>query len=390
MKVTATEVNDKVTIEAFRKLPFTLYRDDPNWIPHMRQDVEAVFDPKQNKFFRHGEAIRWIFKNDEGKVVGRVAAFINEKQARTFPQPTGGMGFFESINNQEVAFQIFDTCKRWLQERGMEAMDGPINFGEKDRFWGLITENFDMPPYYGQNYNPAHYVDFFEAYGFQIYYNQLIFFRKVEDPLQEKFHERYLKIKNDPNYHCEHINKRNLSKYAEDFRTVYNRAWVTHNNFKGMSKTQAMSIMKKLKPVLDERLIWFVYFKGTPVGFYISLPELNEIFKKVGDNLNASGKLKFFVYKTLGICRNSFGVAFGIDPDHQAKGIEGFMFQHMAEVIQRKKLYDGIIITWIGDFNPKMIAIIRSLGGSKIRQMATYRKLFDPNATFERSPIIER
>jgi GNAT superfamily N-acetyltransferase len=171
---------------------------------------------------------------------------------------------------------------------------------------------------------------------------------------------------------------------------VYNRAWVTHDNFKGMPKEQAMSIMNKLKPVLDERLIWFVYYQGTPVGFYISLPELNEIFKRVGDNLNLIGKLKFLYYKTLGICRNSFGVAFGIDPAHQGKGIEGFMFQHMAEVIQRKKLYDGIIITWIGDFNPKMIAIIKSLGGSKIRQMATYRKLFSPDAVFERAPLIDR
>ena len=390
MKVTATEVNDKKTIEAFRKLPFSIYKGDKYWIPAVRQDVEAVFDPKQNKFFRHGEAVRWIFSNEQGEVVGRVAAFINRKQANTYKQPTGGMGFFECIESEAVAFQIFDQCKQWLQERGMEAMDGPINFGEKDKFWGLITENFEMPPYYGQNYNPAYYKRFFEAYGFQVYYNQLVFFRKVSDPLQDKFQDRYLKIKNDPNYHCEHISKSKLSKYAEDFRTVYNRAWVTHDNFKGMPKEQAMSIMNKLKPVLDERLIWFVYYQGTPVGFYISLPELNEIFKRVGDNLNLIGKLKFLYYKTLGICRNSFGVAFGIDPAHQGKGIEGFMFQHMAEVIQRKKLYDGIIITWIGDFNPKMIAIIKSLGGSKIRQMATYRKLFSPDAVFERAPLIDR
>jgi GNAT superfamily N-acetyltransferase len=382
------EVKDKSTIETFRKVPFLLYKEDPHWIPHLRQDIEAVFDPKQNKFFRHGEAIRWVLLNEDGQSIGRVAAFVNRKLSNTFKQPTGGIGFFECINDQSAADLLFDTCKSWLTERGMEAMDGPINFGEKDKFWGLITENFNAPPYYGQNYNPPYYVTLFERYGFQIYYNQLVFYRKVEDRLQDKFHERYERIKNDPKYHCEHIKKNQLAKYAEDFRTVYNRAWVTHDNFKGMSMEQAMSIMNKIKPVLDERLIWFVYYESNPVGFYISLPELNEIFKRTGDNLNWFAKLKFLYYKLTGICRTSFGVAFGIDPEHQGKGIEGYMFQHMADVIQKRKLYDGIIITWIGDFNPKMIAIIKSLGGSKQRQLATYRKLFDPNAVFERSPII--
>ncbi|GAB4380399.1 MAG: hypothetical protein Kow0075_11670 [Salibacteraceae bacterium] len=384
------EVKDKQHIEEFRKLPFKLYKDDPNWIPYIRQDVEAVFDPKSNKFFRHGEATRWLLFDDTGECIGRVAAFINKKTAFTYKQPTGGMGFFECINNQEAANMLFDTCKAWLEERGMQAMDGPINFGEKDKFWGLITENFNLPPYYGQNYNPEYYVTLFENYGFKIYYNQLIFFRNVADPLPEKFQERAMRIMADRSYRCEHITKKNLARYAEDFRTVYNRAWVTHENFKKMSKEQAFSILKKIKPILDERLIWFVYHHDRPVGFYISLPEINEIFRRIGDNLNLWGKLQFLWYKWRGVCRNSFGVAFGIDPDYQNKGLEGLIFKHMELVIQKKKLYDGIIITWIGDFNPKMIKIVQSLGVQKIRQMATYRKLFDPNAPFERSPIIDR
>ena len=80
MKVTAVEVTNKETIETFRKLPYRIYQGDPHWIPHLRQDIEAVFDPKQNKFFRHGEVTRWIFKNETGEVVGRVAAFINRKK----------------------------------------------------------------------------------------------------------------------------------------------------------------------------------------------------------------------------------------------------------------------------------------------------------------------
>lgn len=383
------EIKDKSQIEAFRRLPYELYKNDPHWVPHIRQDIEEVFDRKQNKFWHHGEACRWLLEDDKGEIIGRVAAFINKKLAHTFKQPTGGMGFFECTDDQKAANMLFDVCEKWLTERGMEAMDGPINFGEKDRYWGLITENFDMPPYYRQNYNPEYYVRLFENYGFQVYYNQLIFYRKVSDPLQEKFNERAEKVMADQNYECRHITKDKLAEYAEDFRAVYNRAWVTHDNFKGMEQAQAMSIMRRLKPILDEELVWFAYYKGKPVGFYISLPELNEVFRHVGDNLNWLGKLKFVLHRMRLKRKNSFGVAFGIDPDHQGIGLEGLIFKHLEKAIRPSHRYEGIIITWIGDFNPKMISIIRSLGGNKVREMATYRKLFDPNAEFERSPIIE-
>ncbi|MCO4805662.1 MAG: hypothetical protein KC456_03630 [Flavobacteriales bacterium] len=383
-----TEVRDKNDTTTFRKVPQLIYATDHYWIPHLRQDVEDVFDKTKNKFWRHGEAARWILWNDDGQAIGRVAAFINRKTSNTFKQPTGGMGFFECIDNQDAANKLFETCQDWLKERNMEAMDGPINFGEKDKFWGLITENFEMAPYYGQNYNPQYYISLFENFGFRTYFDQHIFYRKVSDPLQARFNDRAGRLIADSAYRCVHIDKRNLAKFSEDFRVIYNRAWTTHENFKGMSKEQAMSIMNRLKPVLDEKLIWFAYYNDKPIGFYISLPELNEVFKKIGDNLNWLGKLKFLFYKYVGKRKNSFGVAFGIDPDFQSKGVEGFIFKHMESTIQKNKLYDGIIITWIGDFNPKMIAIIKALGGSEIRKMTTYRKLFDPSKPFERSPII--
>src|SRR5690606_15623059 len=139
------EVKDKRSIEDFHRVPKIIYKGDPNWIPHIRQDVEGTFHRKTNKFWRHGEAIRWILRDEKENLIGRVAAFINRKQAFTFSQPTGGMGFFECINDKEAAFALLDACKNWLEEREMKAMDGPINFGEKDKFWGLITENFSIP-----------------------------------------------------------------------------------------------------------------------------------------------------------------------------------------------------------------------------------------------------
>jgi GNAT superfamily N-acetyltransferase len=381
-------VNSESSIKEFHKLPHLIYKNDPNFIHPLVKDVEGVFQKKTNKFFRHGEAIRWILKNERGELIGRVAAFINNKGLKPNQMKVGGMGFFECINNKMAAFKLFDTCRKWLLSKGMEAMEGPVNFGERDKFWGLIIENFTLPPYYCQNYNPAYYVPFFEEYGFKQYFQQFIYHRSVKDPLQEKFIERAERIAKDPRYEIRRIEKDKLAKYAEDFRTIYNRAWVKHANHKGMAQAQAMALMNKMKPIIDEDLIYFAYFEGTPIGFYISLPEVNQAFKYLKGNFNWLSKLKFLYYRWKGVCTTAFGLAFGIDPAYQGKGLEGAIINELRKYIQPTMKYQDIIITWIGDFNPKMIAIIEGLGAKKIRVMATYRKLFDENAVFERAPII--
>jgi len=382
--MTLVEVKDKKTKEAFRKVPFLIYKSDPHFIAHIRQDIEKIFDQGSNKLLRSGKAIRWVVLNDLNEPVGRVAAFIHPTMNDSSPYPVGGMGFFESIDDKNVAFRLFDACRDWLADQGFQAMDGPINLGERDKYWGLITENFDLRPHYGQNYNPAYYVKFFEDYGFQVRFDQFIYYRKVDQPLENTFRLRAERLEKDASYSCHHIQLSNIEVHTEEFRTVYNRAWAIHKGFKKMSGMQARAIIGQLKPVIDERLIWFAYYDNKPIGFYMGLPELNEVFAKVGDNLNLWGKLKFMIAKKFHSFHSSFGVVFGVDPDFQGKGVEGYIFQHMANEIQKKKLYKGITITWIGDFNAKMIRIVESLGSEKVRTLTTYRKPFDEKVRVER------
>ena len=148
------EVKNVRDSKDFHRVPFMIYKNTPQWIPHLKQDVEKVFDPKKNKLFKEGgEAIRWILYDEQEEIIGRVAAFFHPKTASSFDQPTGGIGFFECINDQKSAFMIFDACKKWLQSKGMEAMDGPVNFGDRSQFWGLQIDNFDQPPIYPLNYH---------------------------------------------------------------------------------------------------------------------------------------------------------------------------------------------------------------------------------------------
>jgi hypothetical protein len=384
------EVSSKLTIQKFHDLPFLIYKNDPNWIPHIQQEVDVVFDPKKNKYFKTGSAIRFLLEDSTGVVIGRVAAFIDGKRANTFKQATGGMGFFECIESEEAANILFDACKKWLSERDMEAMDGPINFGEKDRYWGLLVSGFNHPPIYANSYNPPYYQSFFENYGFETYFNQHNFIRPLNIELPKRYIKRYDRINKNEDYSLELINKKNLKKYADDFREIYNAAWVTHDNFKGMSEDQAMSMLRKIKPVMEEDLVWFAYFKGKPIAFLIMLPELNQFFKVVNGNFNLWGKLKFLFRKLFSKPSFVWGLAFGVTPKFQGLGMESYVLNSAADYLRTKKPnYKDVIVTWIGDFNPKMIHVTKSMGAKNYHDLKTYRKLFDEKAVFERSPIIE-
>src|ERR1700681_4760203 len=192
---------------------------NPNYIRPLDKDIHEVFNPKKNKTFRHGEVIRWILKDDDGNLAGRIAAFTNKKYKNKGDDvPVGGIGFFECINNQAAADMLFDVAKHWLLQKGMQAMDGPINFGERINWWGLLTDGFE-PPLYCLNYNPPYYKDLFEHYGFKNFYNQICFALKVQDPLMQKFYTRHAECARNPDISARHIKKNQLEKFVKDFTT---------------------------------------------------------------------------------------------------------------------------------------------------------------------------
>ena len=372
-------------------MPVRLYKGEACWIRPLDQDIEAVFDPKKNKFYRHGETIRWILQDNNGAIIGRVAAFINRKLSNKEKQPTGGMGFFECINDQKAANFLFDACKEWLAARGMEAMDGAINFGERDRWWGLLAEGYHIEPNYCMPYTFPYYLQLFETYGFQLYFKQYTYGRKVvERGLPEKVQLKADRLMENPNYEFRSIDKKNLDKYADDFRLVYNAAWVKHKGVGEMTKVQADSIMKKLKPIMDPKIIWFGYYEGQPISFFINLPELNQIFKHLNGKLNWWGKLQFLYHKLRKTNKKMFGLVFGVVPAHQGKGIESAMAIAATKYVWTSKSpYVDYEMNWIGDFNPKMMRLVEDIGADIHKVHHTYRYLFDRSKPFERCPIID-
>jgi hypothetical protein len=384
------EVATKALEQEFLMLPVRLYKNEPHWIRPLDKDILTVFDKQKNKAFRHGECKRWLLYSDDNEVIGRVSAFVNQKTVlKGNDQPTGGMGFFECINDKGAAFMLFDQCRAWLANRGMEAMDGPVNFGNRDRWWGLLIEGFDQDPNYQCNYNFPYYKEFFEEYGFQVYFYQLTFHRSVQGPLSPKLWAKAEMVAKDPDYEIRYLRKDEISKLPEYILKIYNKAWANRYENPELSMAQAELIVKQMKPILDRRLLYFGFYKREPVSFFLSLPEINQIFKYVDGKLDLPGKLKFLWHSLMKTNRKAFGILFGVVPEHQAKGLDGAMVLESRRVLQDLyKRYDEYEMNWIGDFNPKMINVVEQVGGKVNKKHATYRKLFDETKPFKRAPIL--
>lgn len=382
------EVKDQKTKRDFLDLVNRIYKNDPNYVRPLDIEIEAIFDPQKNNFHSHGSVTRWVLYNESSEPIGRVAAFINEKKAFTFEQPTGGMGFFECIDNADAARLLMDTARNWLQERGMEAMDGPINFGENDNFWGLLVWGFTHPAI-GMNYNPPYYQKFFEEYGFKVYFEQVSNHLDITKPLPERFAKIAEWVTKKEGYHFEHFKLNQLEKYSRDFQEIYNDAWRFHENFTEMNAITVQESLEKIKPFMDERFIWFAYVNNEPAAFIVIVPDLNQIVKHLNGKLNFISKLKFVYHKWRGTMNRLRVIIMGVKPKYQKLGLESALIMKAHDIVIPMNKYKEVELSWVGDFNPKMRAIHESMGATLGKRHLTYRCLFNDSKDFKRSTIIE-
>ena len=381
------EVKDHSAIKAFHQVSHDIYKGDQNWVPPLEALEDAAFDPTKNAFYKHGDGTRWILKNDNGKVIGRIGAFINGNRAYTFSQPTGGCGYFECIDDQKAADLLFDTAKAWLAPRGMEAMDGPVNFGENLINWGLLVEGF-MQQGFGMPYNKPYYLQLFENYGFKVYFEQYSYHLNQKEPFPERFWKIAEWVAKKPNFRFEHVRFDNIEKYIQDFVKIYELAWARHDNHQAVDLEDIRGMMKIAKLIAEEEFIWFAYHNDEPVLLFGMIPDWNQILKMLNGKSNWWSLLKFIWYKKIRTMTRARILIMGVVPKFQGTGLESAVFWHMDKVMHRKLWITEVELSWVGDFNPKMMAIYQSVGGVHAKTHYTMRYLFDRTAPFERAPML--
>lgn len=382
-------VNDRKTEKMFLDTARIIYRNDKTWVCPLDNDIKAVFDPQKNTYFKHGIVERWVLTDDNNRLTGRIAAFIDFNLADTYEQPTGGIGFFECTDDKESAFFLFDTAKEWLKGKGMEAMDGPINFGETDKYWGLLVNGFTHPSF-DVPYNPPYYQDLFESYGFQVYYRMEGFHLNLKKPLPERLAKIAERILSQPGYEFLHFTWKEEKKLTKDFAEVFNEAWASFKkNFEPLEQEYIRATLKKARPILDEEFIWLAYFEGKPIGIYLMFPDLNQILKHLNGKLNPVSMLKFFWLKKRKTMTRAKGLLMGVIPKYQNRGIESAFVHNLSRVLRNKPHYTEVEFSWVADFNPRMRKIFVAVGSEPAKNYVTYRYLFDRSKEFKRYPIPE-
>jgi GNAT superfamily N-acetyltransferase len=378
--------NDK---NEFINFPKRLYEGDPNWVCMLDNELEATFDRDKNHLYGQGDACRWILKDSNGTTIGRIAAFYDRVRSSANRQPTGGIGFFEVIEDREAAFILFDTGKEWLKANGMEAMDGPVNFGENDTNWGLLVEGF-VQQGFGMPYHKKYYRDFFESYGFKNYFEQYSYHREVFNEKGEiDFPPRILKIADwiskRPGYSFEHFEFARKEKFVNDLVDIYNSTWsVFKDDFTPLNPTLLDDTLEKAKAFIDEDLIWFAYHNNKPIAFFVIFPDLNQIIKPFKGKLNILNMIRFVYAKWTHKMTRMRAIVGGVDPSYQNKGVESAIFYKVYQICQHKYWYKELELSWVGDFNPKMIAIYEALGAKMAKKHITFRYLINDKLEFIR------
>jgi hypothetical protein len=381
------KVTDRNTRKKFLDTARVIYKNDNIWVCPFDNEIEAIFDPKKNPYFKHGEVERWILTDDHNNLTGRIAAFIDKNLAYSYDQPTGGIGFFECIENTESAFSLFDTAKEWLKERGIEAMDGPINFGETDKYWGLLVGGFTHPSF-EVPYNPPYYKNLFEAYGFSTYYKMEGFHLDITKPLSDRFLKIAEWVSKKPGYEFRHFTWKEQDKFTRDFAEVFNEAWASFKvNFEPLEAEYINGVLKKAKAIVDEEFIWLAYFEGKPIAIYLMFPDLNQILKHLNGKLNPISMIRFLYLKKINTMTRAKGLLMGVIPKYQGHGIESAFILKVREVFARKPHYKEVEFSWVADFNPKMRKIFISVGSVPAKKYITYRYLFDRTKEFKRYPV---
>lgn len=375
------KIVNKNQIDQFHQFPFEIYRNYSNWIPPFRFEIEQIFAPPKNPFFKEGECERFLMF-DEDRLVARFAVMNHEKKDNQFTLKTGGFGFVEMINSQSVADAMIQFIGEWHQQRGYEAFRGPINFSENDNYWGLLVENFDEPPIYGMFYHPPYYRELLEKTGAEKLDDHWSYKRYFSEPLPERLVKITDRIESRDSVELRPIDLNNIDDDAEAIRNIYNEAWSNQDiaereeEFTELTRDTVEQMISKLKRIMISESVLLAFVDGEPASFIVCIPDLNELSNETG------GKLKWWHYPKLLFFKKRATrlrtIVFGTLPKYRKMGLEALVFvrglQMTKKAAPKLKFFEG---AWVSEKNWLMQRSLEAFGCFHHKTHRTYHWIID-------------
>lgn len=357
----------------FIKLPWSIYKNDKYWVPPLLFDVSNNLNPKKNPFFKHSEVELFLAENSNG-IVGRIAAIKNDNHNKFHKDKMGFFGFFETIDNQDVSDLLLEKVCEWCKDRGLDKIMGPVNPSTNDEC-GLLVDGFDSSPVMLMTYNPPHYANKIENFGFTKEKDLYAYFIAKEVINNEQMMEKLERIANivrsKQNITIRKLNLKDLENEVRRIESIYNNAWDMNWGFIPMTSDEFDYIAKSLKAIVDTDFVLFAFVNDEPVGFSLTLPDINQVLKKLNGRLFPfgifkliSGKKKIDALRVL---------IMGVKHEYQKKGIDSIFYLETIKEGNRKN-YKGAEISWVLEDNLLMRQAAEKLGAYIYKTYRIYSK----------------
>lgn len=365
-------------LREFIKVPWIVYKDDPNWVPWLYFERLEFFDKSKNPFFEHAEGDYFIARRD-GRPVGVIAALLNHRHNEFHQENAAHFGVFEVLNDPEAAACLLETACDWARERGADKILGPANFSSNDEL-GMLIEGFDSPPVMLMTYNPPYYLEMMEAAGFHKAMDLLAWKSSTErfvrpGGLPEKMVRVIDKVKDRYGLTLRPLNMKDWDNEIERVKKVYNAAWERNWGFVPMTDAEIHKLAEGLKPIIDPAIAYFVEKDGEAVGFSLSLPDVNQLLHKYrpGPSLISSylaaGRMVLNKRKTKWIRV----IALGVIEEFRIKGVEALLIYETAKAAAPRG-YEWAEASWILETNDLMNRAIETMGAEVYKKYRVYEK----------------
>lgn len=358
----------------FIEFPYKLYANDSNWVEPLRFDVKNNLDTKKNPFYSHARLKMWIaVKNAE--VVGRVAAIINDNHNSFHNEKTGFFGFFESIDDKSVSAPLLDAALGFLRNEGMITARGPVSPSTNDEC-GLLVSGFDKEPVMLMPYNPPYYEELLTSYGFAKAKDMYAFWISKDVIKDQKMMDKLERItemiKKREGIVYRNLNMKDFNNEVRRVKEVYNDAWSRNWGFVPLTDDEIDHLAKNLKMAVDPDFVQFADIDGKPVGFSLTLPDINQAIKGLNGKLFPLGVFKFLANKKK--INRLRVIIMGVKKEYQKMGIDAGFYRDVIKAGNRKG-YTGAEISWVLEDNFAMVQTAEKLGAKIYKTLRIFDKV---------------
>ncbi len=362
------QVTTPQELKAFIHLPYELYRNDPLWVAPLRSEQSAQFVPAKNPMLNHCNYTLFLAKKD-GKVVGRVSAFVDRLALEHWKQPIGLFGSFECINDPEVAKGLLQAAVDWLKAKGMTSMRGPWSFASQE--WGMVVEGFEPSPVIMAPYNPPFYNDFLTGFGLAKAEDLMVYVIDASEGYQ--FPERYLTltqiVKKRYGVKVRELDMKNIERDVVTITEMANVSISDNWGFYPVTVEEAKAMARDMKQIVDPKALLIAETSdGKPIGFAMTLPDINKVIKGLNGSLLPFGWLKLLTQ--LPKLHQYRMWALGVIPEYQGKAIDTLLYREMYEKLYTKDL--RLEINYVLEGNDRMNNALYKLGVKNLRRYRVY------------------